>query len=326
MTQPDRIAASSMRPAQRWRRSAIAFAAFVCIFGLALPVLNRTVPSTANTVTWLLDLAAHWQPLYALGWLTLCILCALRAWRWLMLMPLALLPLFTASKPLPEAAGGTPTLIVVAANVHVGNRDPAPLVAWLRAQPADVVAISELSPEYATALQQQLGDDYPYRWLRPEDSPFGIGILSRRMLYKGRRMQDDPAQALIVQVRVGEHTTRLIAAHPMPPLAPEWHSKRNALLRLVAETTNTPVILAGDLNATPWSTALTGAAQDGLFRATSLIPTWPRWGRGVFGIPIDHVLASAHWRRGESSRGPDIGSDHYPVRVALSWADDRGVE
>lgn len=298
--------------------------------GLALPLLGRALPPTANTLTWLLDLAAHWQPLYALGWCALCMLCARRARRWLLLAPLALLPLFTASKPLPDATGGTPALIVAAANVHVGNRDPAPLVAWLRAQPVDVVVISELTPEYATALQQQLGDDYPYRWLLPEDSPFGIGILSRRMLYKPRRLEEaldaNPARILMVQVRAGQHTTRLIAAHPMPPLAPEWHDKRNALLRIAAETSDTPLIVAGDLNASPWSTALGDAAREGLLRTTGLAPTWPRWGQGVFGIPIDHVLASTHWRRGESSRGPDIGSDHYPVRVTLYWADDPNIE
>lgn len=329
MSRPDRIAASNTVHSPRWRRSAIAFAlapaSFVCLLGLAAPLLNRALPSTANTLAWLLDLAAHWQPLYALGWLALCLLCALRTWRWLLFAPLALLPLLTASGPLPDAAGGTPALVVVAANVHVGNRDPTPLVAWLRAQPADVVVVSELTPAYASALQRQLGDDYPYRSLFPKDSPFGIGIFSRRMLYKARRGDSDPAQVLTVQVRAGKHTVRLIAAHPMPPLAPQWHGKRDALLRIVSATTGTPVILAGDLNATPWSTALIGAAHGGLLRTMSLAPTWPRWGRGAFGIPIDHVLASAHFRRGASSRGPDIGSDHYPVRVALHWADDLEV-
>ncbi len=294
-----------------------------CAFGLALPLLGRWLPPTTNTVTWLLDLAAHWQLIYAGLWLALCLLCIVRTRRWLLLAPLALLPLFSASRPLPQADDdGTPALVVVAANVHVGNRNPAPLLAWLRAHPADVVVVSELTPEYAAALQQQLGDDYPYRILSPKNSPFGIGILSRRMLYKERRIDQDPVQVVIVQVRAGKHTTRLIAAHPMPPLAAQWHDKRNALLRTIAETTDTPVILAGDLNATPWSTALTDAAQGGLRRATGLAPTWPHWGRGVFGIPIDHVLASTYWQRGESSRGPDIGSDHRPVRVTLHWAKD----
>ncbi len=294
-----------------------------CGAGLALPLLNRLLPSSANTFAWLIDLAAHWQLLYAPLWLALCLLCALRSGRWLLLAPFALLPLWSASARLPHDDGIAPALIVVAANVHAGNRDPGPLVAWLRAQPADVVVISELTPEYAEALVRQLGDDYPHRALSPRSSPFGIGILSQRVLYKAHAWRDGNTQTIVAFVRAGKRTTRILAAHPMPPLAPEWHGKRDRLLTIAGETADTPLIVAGDLNATPWSTALIGAGRHGLLRTTGFAPTWPSSGRGAIGIPIDHVLASGHWRRGQASRGPDIGSDHLPVRVALHWADDR---
>ncbi len=294
-----------------------------CGVGLALPLLNRLLSPSANTLAWLIDLAAHWQLLYAPLWLALCLLCALRSGRWLLLAPFALLPLWSASARLPHDDGIAPELIVVAANVHAGNRDPGPLVAWLRAQPADVVVISELTPEYAEALVRQLGDDYPHRALSPRSSPFGIGILSQRVLYRTRAFSDGDAQTIVATVRAGQRTTLILAAHPMPPLAPEWHGKRDRLLTIAGETADTPLIVAGDLNATPWSTALIGAGRHGLLRTTGFAPTWPRTGHGAIGIPIDHVLASGHWRRGQASRGPDIGSDHFPVRVALHWADDR---
>ena len=294
-----------------------------CGSGLALPLLNRLLPPSANTFAWLIDLAAHWQLLYAPLWLALCLLCALRSGRWLLLAPFALLPLWSASARLPYDDGIAPELIVVAANVHAGNRDPGPLVAWRRAQPADVVVISELTPEYAEALVRQLGDDYPHRALSPRSSPFGIGIVSQRVLYKTHAWRDGDTQTIVATVRAGQRTTRILAAHPMPPLAPQWHGKRDRLLTIAGETADTPLIVAGDLNATPWSTALIGAGRHGLLRTTGFAPTWPGSGRGAIGIPIDHVLASGHWRRGMSSRGPDIGSDHLPVRVALHWADDR---
>lgn len=294
-----------------------------CGFGLLLPLLNRLLPPSANTFAWLIDLAAHWQILYAPLWLALCLLCAVRSRRWLLLAPFALLPLWSVSARLPHEDGVAPALIVVAANVHVGNRNPVPLVAWLRAQPADVVVISELTPEYAEALVRQLGDDYPHRVLSPRSSPFGIGIVSQRVLYRTDVFRDGGTQGVVATVRAGERTTRILAAHPMPPLAPEWHGKRDRLLTIAGETADTPLIVAGDLNATPWSTALIGAGRHGLLRTTGFAPTWPSSGRGAIGIPIDHVLASRHWRLGTSSRGPDIGSDHYPVRIALHWADGR---
>lgn len=296
-----------------------------CGLGLALPLLNRILPPSANKFAWLIDLAAHWQLLYAPLWIALCLLCALRARRWLLLAPFALLPLWTASERLLVSDGGAPSLVIVAANLHAGNRDPGPLVAWLRAQPADVVVISELTPEYAEALENRLGGDYPDRELSPRPSPFGIGILSRLPLRDAVLIDDaDGVQTLLADVDIASRPTRIVAAHPMPPLAPEWHDKRDALVASIAgQADSLPLIVAGDLNATPWSTALIGAGRHGLLRTTGFAPTWPSSGRGAIGIPIDHVLASGHWRRGMSSRGPDIGSDHLPVRVALHWADDR---
>jgi endonuclease/exonuclease/phosphatase (EEP) superfamily protein YafD len=319
----------TVTPRSRFRRLAghARWLAVPCAFVLSLPLLGRLFPPTANTLTWLFDLAAHWQMLYASFWFALCLLCAAHSRRWLLFAPLALLPLFTASAALPAADDGKPALVVVAANVYVGNRDPAPLVAWLRAHPADVVVLSELSEPYLDALSYALGSDYRYRELHPRRSPFGIGIVSRLPLRGVSVIEDaDGIQTLAAEVRIGAQPVRVVAAHPMPPHAREWHDKRDALLRMIASDSGTPLVLAGDLNATPWSTALTGTARGGLWRTTSLAPTWPHRGRGIFGIPIDHVLASRHWRRGAASRGPDIGSDHFPVRVALHWADDRAID
>jgi endonuclease/exonuclease/phosphatase (EEP) superfamily protein YafD len=299
--------------------------AIPCAAGLLLPLLGRSFPASANRLTWLLDLAAHWQSLYALFWFALCLLCAVHARRWLLMAPLALLPVFTASRSLPDADADDPVLVIVAANVYVGNRDPAPLVAWLRAHPADVVVLSEISEPYVDALSHALGSDYRYRALYPRRSPFGIGIVSRLPL-RGVSMIDDAfgIQTLAAEVRIGTQPVRIVAAHPMPPHARVWHNRRDALLQTIASDSDTPLILAGDLNATPWSTALIGAARGGLSRTTSLAPTWPHRGHGALGIPIDHVLASRHWRRSAASRGPEIGSDHFPVRVALQWADSQG--
>ncbi len=296
-----------------------------CGLGLALPLLNRLLPPSANAFAWLIDLAAHWQLLYSPLWLALCLLCAIRSRRWLLLTPFALLPLWSASARLPSSDGGATALVVVAANVHAGNRDPSPLIAWLRAQPADVVAISELSAPYAEALSHALGDDYRYRELHPRQSPFGIGIVSRLPLRNAARIDDTGGvQTLLVDVDVNGRPARIAAAHPMPPLAPEWHGKRDGLLASIPmQAGPLPSIVAGDLNATPWSTALIGAERQGLLRTAGFAPTWPGSGRGALGIPIDHVLASRHWRRGLTSRGPDIGSDHLPIRVALHWADGR---
>jgi endonuclease/exonuclease/phosphatase (EEP) superfamily protein YafD len=287
-----------------------------CAFALLLPLLNRLQPASPGTLGWLLDLAAHWQWWYAALWLALCLSCALGGRRWLLLGPLAALPLFTASRMLPASTGDGPSLVIVAANVNLANRDPAPLAAWLRAQPADVVMLSELTPAYADGIAKALADVYPHRALAPDPSAFGIGLLSRHPLARiERRDSVDGIPSLGADITLDGAAVRVVAVHPMPPMAPHWHDERDRLLRMLAGgAAATPMVVAGDLNATPWSTALAGTARNGLFRATGSAPTWP--GRHI-GIPIDHVLASTHWRRGEIARGPDIGSDHVPIRATL---------
>lgn len=296
---------------------------FACGLGLALPLLNRLQPTTPGILGWLLDLAAHWQWWYAAAWLALCLFCAARDRRFLLLAPLAASPLFTAARMLPMSGDGMgDAFVVVAANVNLANRDPAPLAAWLRAQPADVVMLTELTPRYADALATTLADVYPHRAFAPEDSPFGIGLLSRHPLRDvARRDSAHGIPALGAEIDTAGGRVRIVAVHPMPPMASHWHDERDRLLRSLAiDARDTPTVVAGDLNATPWSTALIGAAHAGLFRATGSAPTWPR--RHV-GIPIDHVLANAHWRRGETARGPDIGSDHLPVRATLHRTGNR---
>ncbi|MBP6751032.1 MAG: endonuclease/exonuclease/phosphatase family protein, partial [Xanthomonadaceae bacterium] len=290
--------------------------------GFLTPWLARLMPASGGTLGWAFDLAAHWQILYAVAWLALCAIAAFAQPRWLFCAPLALLPLMSASDALPAAADAAkPTLTIVAANILASNPNPARLIAWLKAAPADVVVLTELTHGHAAAIERELGALYPHRALEPEDSPIGIGVMARRPLADiALKRSVDGIPSLSARIDIDGRTVRVVAAHPMPPMAPHWHEERDRLLIALAEDAgDMPLIVAGDLNATPWSTALSVAAEHGLRRATGLRPTWSS---RYVGIPIDHVLGSAHWRRGDSERGPDIGSDHRPVRATLHWADD----
>lgn len=323
--------ASGDRRRQRLRRLRLArLLALGCVAVLMLPLLFRLLPETedsvespaVSTVLWLLDLVAHWQWLFATLLVVLCVaigLAAHRDRRWWALVPLAAAPLWSASPVLPDAGmGATPELTVVVANVRAGNHDPRPLLDWLATAPADVVILLELSPAYADALAKD-APDYPHRELLPDDSPFGIGLLSRRPLagFETHASADD-IPFLLAMLDTPQGQARLIAVHPMPPLQPHWRRERDLLLDVAArDSRELPTLVVGDLNASPWSTALLSPRTRNLRRTTGLAPTWRPFGGRWFGLPIDHVLASPHWQRAHAERGPDIGSDHLPVRVAL---------
>lgn len=320
---PSGLRAKLARALRRRARIAPWLLPFAAI-GFFAPWLARPMPATGGVLGWALDLAAHWQWLYVAVWLVLCVIAATAQPRWLLCAPLALLPLWTASEALPAASSAsdrtTPAVTVVAANVLASNPEIDRLIAWLKAAPADVVVLTELTHAHAAAIERELGALYPHRAFEPEDSPIGIGLMARRPLTDiALKRSVDGIPSLSARIEIDGRAVRVVAAHPMPPMAPHWHEERDRLLIALADAAgDEPLIVAGDLNATPWSTALAGVVDRGLRRATGLRPTWSN---PYLGIPIDHVLASGHWRRGGAAVGPDIGSDHRPVRAALHWAD-----
>ncbi len=306
--------------AMRWLpRPALQCLAALALLGILLPLQRAWFPGQSG-IAWVLDLFAHWQPFYALAWLLSCALLAVGHRYWLWALPLTFLPWFSASR---ETTGASPSseLVIVVANVNIHQRDPARLLQWLRDDPANIVVLTELSTAYAEQLAAAGNGGFRHAVLHAQDSPPGLGILSDRPL-QTPRLHADALGALRLETRIDlqGRSIHLIAVHPKPPMAIRKFRARDQLLRDLAQTSTGPTIIAGDLNATPWSSALFIAEQQGLRRATGAAPTYPSEGAGLLGIAIDHVLVSAPLAGTFRQRGPDIGSDHLPVRVGLSWS------
>lgn len=295
--------------------------------GLLLPLAARLSDPLPNAMAWVLDLAVHWQWLYA-GALCICAMALAlltRGLTWLIGLLAAALPWFTAAPPADAAAdasapGSSSTFTLATANVEVNNTDPERLLHWLRGVQADAVVVLEVSPAIARALEAQT--DFAVRKVLPSDDPFGIALLSR---HPASQLQVRQLGAGIdyITARLQWHGRELAvsAVHTMPPLfgASSYRARDGDIAKMLAEhrVHGSPALVAGDLNATAWSSALFQAQREGFRRTTSLMPTWPTALHSISGIPIDHVLASPEWRVAESLRGPDIGSDHFPVAVRL---------
>lgn len=288
--------------------------AAVSLLGLLLPLASPLQAELHGHLAWLLDLAVHWQWLYLTGLLLACLLGVWRDRRWLLLLLATPLPWLTAAPQLPPGDGSE--LRVASANVHLHNRDIAPLARWLAQRQVDLLILLEVSPDYAEALQQLPG--YKYRLIHAERSPFGIALLSRLPLEDPQVVAD--ARGIVhlqAHLRFAGCTLQVTALHPMPPLSPLDHARRDQQLQQQLGQT-LPGLLAGDLNATPWSSAFTGLADRGWRRASGLAGTWPSFAAGLLGIPIDHILASQHWHLRGHERGPGLGSDHLPVLARLA--------
>jgi endonuclease/exonuclease/phosphatase (EEP) superfamily protein YafD len=310
-------------PAEPTRRSARRRPTLIALgaLGLLLPWWVRGVPASFERTRWLLDLAAHWQWLFAAALLLGALTLARKHPRALWALVLLPLPWWSATPTLPQASdSAAPSFTLASANVHVGTTQVAALAQWLAGAQPDAVVVLEVSP----TLARELGSlhDYPHQVVHPDESPFGMALLSRWPLKHHAIVNDANGIARIdAQLEWNTRTLAISAVHPMPPLSPHWAAERDQTLLTVAQQHNThaqAALIAGDFNATPWSSAFAPLQALGWLRATGLRPSWPTVGQGIMGIPIDHVLASPHWQLQHQSLGPDLGSDHRPVLVKLS--------
>jgi len=295
-----------------------------CGIGLLLPLCTHALVGADGRLAWLIDLAAHWQWLYLSGFVIATLIATLfatgvgRRWCCCALL-LAPLPWLAAAPAATHATDAAIDLSIASANVHLTSTDVGPLAAWLAREEPDVVVLLEVSPAYAVSLRGLA--DYRYQRIAASADPFGIALLSRHPLIGDAVLRDEHDLARIeTRVQLPSACVTVIATHPMPPLSPLFHRARNARLQafaVEAAARTQPTVIAGDLNATPWSSAFRGLADLGLRRASDLHPSWPSIGQGLLGIPIDHVLVSTHWSVVSSTRGAAISSDHLPVVARL---------
>ncbi|MCB1642124.1 MAG: endonuclease/exonuclease/phosphatase family protein, partial [Xanthomonadales bacterium] len=280
---------------------------------------------------WAADLFAHfrWQAVAALTLATLLTALAGR-WRWAAAgVALVLLSAGTAGGPwLRGTAERTPAarLTVVSFNAHLHNRNAESLLQWLAEVDPDIVVIVELGPEMASGLAS-LQQHYPTLHTEAREDPWGVGLWSR--LPDGEIEVLDqagplgPLPALALRTQVSGIPLQLLAVHPPPPigatLAQTQQRQQLQWLQWMAER-QTPTVLVGDLNATPWGEHFRRLREAGL--DDDGWGSWPpSWSPGPplqwLSLPIDHALAQPPWRVLNRRCGPPLGSDHCPLWAEL---------
>lgn len=297
----------------------------LCVLGQMLPLVSQWFGGLPPMLGWGLDLVVHWQWLFLVVCFLASLLAGLTDRRWLLGLLVIPIPWWVAGWDGAVRASGQTVLAVASANIHNENRDAGLLLEWVRAEQPDVIILYEISPDFAAQLTNL--KDYPFRALVPQDDPFGIAVLSRLPLTTVRVARDvQQIPRIEADVTVAGRVVKLYAEHPMPPINAAAYVARDQKLAARATAlcqSGQPGILAGDLNTTAWSSALRSLQKPGLARATALVPTWPALagslGRMLPGIPIDNILVTSDWIVTQRTRGPWIGSDHYPVLVRLAW-------
>jgi endonuclease/exonuclease/phosphatase (EEP) superfamily protein YafD len=236
--------------------------------------------------------------------------------------------LIALARPSDVPAGGE-RLKLVQMNLWYLNPDPEGTARWIAAEDPDVVVLEEVNGR-AARVPALLREQYPYQTSCAPPWPCSTMILSKRRpsAFGGLQAPVSPLRLAGVWVTFGEGEGAFTVAgvHYAWPIPPgRLQSQMARLADALKRFDRRGLILAGDMNATPWSYTL--RAQDralGLERRTRALFSWPaapmtRWRvtPPLPFLPIDHVYAGSDWATVSVRRGPAVGSDHYPVIVQL---------
>jgi endonuclease/exonuclease/phosphatase (EEP) superfamily protein YafD len=263
---------------------------------------------------------------------------ALRRWAAASVALLVAGALFAAVAPRslpddqPPAAG--PTLRVLTANLLVGGADPAALVALVRTNRVDLLAMQEFTPAAQAALDAAgLAELLPHRQLNALPGVVGSALYSRFPLSaNGVRKHSGYGftQAYATVAVPGAPPVLVESIHPTAPSAVSL--VRNWRANLYAEPAATPDgplrILAGDFNATLDHAPLRALLDTGYVDAAAsvgagLTGTWgPYDGDDIPPVTIDHVLVDRRIAVREVSVHPLRHSDHRPVLAEVTLPGD----
>jgi endonuclease/exonuclease/phosphatase (EEP) superfamily protein YafD len=225
-------------------------------------------------------------------------------------------------RPTPPVVGSDAVHLLFA-NVDVSNHDHRATLAYLQRVDADVVGLTELSPAWLGALRPVLRR-YPYRLTAVEDDAYGIGLFSKRPL-RGRIEHlpaDGPASVVASFALAGRRVT-LVVTHPHTPFGPHaggLHQRQLRALAAARPAWGPRALVCGDLNTPPWSGPLRSLMRKAHLadshRGYGFEWSWPSW-FWPLGVPIDNCLVSPGLAVTKRTRGPSLGSDHYPLEVEL---------
>jgi endonuclease/exonuclease/phosphatase (EEP) superfamily protein YafD len=225
------------------------------------------------------------------------------------------------------APAASPDLIRIASfNVGAGRANPEEILEWVTDSPPDLVFLLESTEEWIAAMPTS-GSGYSVGNEIPDDRAYGISVLGRNAAdVEQLRLGETQDPVVRVTATIGEQAVVVYAVHPRPPDSAATAKARNSLFdelatRVADETM--PVIVIGDFNATPWSSAFRKFEGDtGLVnsqRGYGLSATWPTSLPFTL-VPLDHMMHSDSLTTVTRIVGPDLGSDHMPLTVEVSLA------
>jgi endonuclease/exonuclease/phosphatase (EEP) superfamily protein YafD len=223
-------------------------------------------------------------------------------------------------RPAPPASSGTVAgqIKLIQFNAFKRNGDVGRVADWLIAQDPDIVTLQEARHDLRDLLRKRT------TW-QVAGSREHVMIFSREARLGMRRppLRGSPLTYVNATYPSESGPFEVVTTHLDWPIYGTFSAQHAALARLTAQLARQRMILTGDFNSTPWSFALQRTDRAlGLRRLDRASWSFPahlgplNWPAPV--LPIDHIYAGPGWRVVRLERGPDLGSDHYPLVIILA--------
>lgn len=217
-------------------------------------------------------------------------------------------------------AGASRTLTLLQMNLR-HNAAPEPAIATIARLDPDVVTLEEMNRRWVEAFEP-LREFYPYTaYCGVGEVVGGVAILSRFPFASDDAICRAEDGFVARRVDLGQGASLGVVAEHLVWPWPFPQARQVERLDTVLPGLATPLIVAGDFNATPWSetvgryAAASRTTPVGGIGATWLATMLPGELRPLVGLPIDNVLVSKDLRVISATRQPATDSDHLPVLV-----------
>lgn len=216
-------------------------------------------------------------------------------------------------------------LSILVLNVKMENREAQPIIDYIEREDPDVVIGMETDAYWDEQLAgTQAGYGYSHEVIN--DASYGMVVYSKFPLLgtQTHYLHNDEVPSVETVVDLpGAQDVRLFAVHPVPPNNFKNHpdnegqgEKEMLKIGKLARASAEPVIVAGDFNDVAWSRVdrLTGT-DDYLYDVRVGRGMYTSFDAGKFFLrwPLDHVFLTKEFGLERLERGPDVGSDHFPI-------------
>ncbi|MCP3871224.1 MAG: endonuclease/exonuclease/phosphatase family protein [Gammaproteobacteria bacterium] len=231
-----------------------------------------------------------------------------------------------------ESEGGE--LRVLQFNVGSSNDRVDKFAAWLnqRSTLPEVIVLLEATEKLESTVVQLQATGWPIVLAEYRRDNYGIVVASS--LEHARLSLESVGDPYLPTIVVSGRTNQksipftLMAVHPPPPLTKRLAASRNSqfsgMVDWLKRDGTRHQIIAGDLNATPWSPwfrkLLDSSGLRDAQQGKSHGGTFPTYGLpSILALPLDHTLVSEGIRVLEREIGPgfSLGSDHRLVESRL---------